>query len=480
MVPHPDGSNRVFLSNQPGKIWLATIPSEQSNMNSKVMEAKPFLDITDNVLFGTEFGLMGMAFHPNFVQNGRFFLSYNCDKLKHPRCSGRCACNTDVACDPARLGSDNGISPCQYLNVVAEFTVNGTASKPSLAKSASPLEVRRIFTMGLPYKGGHAGQILFGPADGYLYVMTGDGSDQDDPYNFAQNKKSLLGKILRLDIDNLPSDKEMRDQDLWGNYSIPRDNPYINDKDLELEIWALGLRNPWRCSFDSERPSYFLCGDTGQDQYEEIDLIVKGGNYGWRVYEGPILFHPLKSPGGNTSSSSINSIFPVLGYNHSEVDKKSGSASITGGYFYRSMTDPCMYGRYVYTDLYAFSVWVGMESLENSRNFTSAKIPFRCAHNSPMQCTFVDGNPMPALGYIFSLAEDNNKDLFFLTTTGVYRVARPSHCNFKCSKSSVTASVNDKLHSSSSMSQKNVKGQKPVYFLLFLLLPYPAGLYFIM
>ncbi|OIV97087.1 hypothetical protein TanjilG_14001 [Lupinus angustifolius] len=319
--------------------------------------------------------------------------------MRNPRCYGRCACNSDVNCDPSELGPDDGILPCQFHSVVAEFTVNGTSSKPSKAKSANPSEVRRIFSIGIPYSRGHAGQILFGPEDGYLYLMLADGSNRDDPYNFAQNKRSLLGKILRIDVNNVPSTQEINDKGLWGNYSIPMDNPYINDKELQPEIWAIGFKNPWRCSFDSQRPSYFLCGDAGQDQYEEIDMVKKGQNYGWRIYEGPFLFHPSQSPIGNNSVSSINPTFPILGYSHSDIDNITGSASIIGGYFYRSMTDPCLYGRYLYTDLYAGSIMVGIESPESSRNFSSAKITSMCAHDSPMPCSFVHGSPIPSLGF---------------------------------------------------------------------------------
>ncbi|XP_061373510.1 HIPL1 protein-like [Gastrolobium bilobum] len=448
MAPHPDGSDRAFFANVQGKIWLANIPVEGSNEILEIDESKTFLDISDDILFDSGHGLMGIAFHPNFSQNGRFFVSYNCDEMKNPTCSGRCACNSDVNCDPSKLGPDHGILPCQYHTVVAEFTVNDTSSMPSMAKSANPSEVRRIFTIAIPYSGGHAGQILFGPEDGYLYLMLSDGSSRDDPYNLAQNKRSLLGKILRIDVDNLPSTKEINDTGLWGNYSIPRDNPYVNDKELEPEIWAMGFKNPWRCSFDSLRPSYFLCGDAGQDEYEEIDVVKKGKNYGWRVYEGPFLFHPSESPRGNTSASSIHPIFPILGYSHSEIDKKTGSASIVGGYFYRSTTDPCIYGRYLYTDLYAGYVLVGTESPENSGNFTNAKISSRCAHDSPMPCSFVEGSASPTMGYVYSLAEDNKKDIYYLTSTGVYRVARPSRCNYLCTKEKVVGLQNNMPRSS--------------------------------
>ncbi|PHT88115.1 HIPL2 protein [Capsicum annuum] len=439
MAAHPDGSNRAFFTNQQGKIWLATIPDVDSGKMLELDEANPFLDLTDEVHFDTQFGMMGIAFHPKFSQNGRFFASFNCDKQSWAGCAGRCSCNSDVDCDPSKLPNDSGTRPCQFQTVIAEFTANGTASQPSEAKTAGPKEVRRIFTMGLPFTGHHGGQILFGPSDGYLYFMMGDGGGTGDPYNFSQNKKSLLGKIMRLDVDSTPSAAEITKLGLWGNYTIPKDNPYIEDKELQPEIWTLGMRNPWRCSFDSARPSYFMCADTGQDHYEEVDIITKGGNYGWRIYEGTRLFTPPKSPAENTSMiSSINPIFPVMGYNHSDVNKNEGSASITGGYFYRSTTDPCMSGRYLYADLYAGAMWAGTESPEGSGTFNTTEIPFNCAGNSPINCAFVPGSTVPALGYIFSYGEDNNKDVYLLASSGVYRVARPSRCKYTCSKENAT------------------------------------------
>ncbi|XP_042011834.1 HIPL1 protein-like [Salvia splendens] len=427
MVGHPDGSNRAFFSNQQGKIWLATIPSQGSGGVMELDEATPFLDLTDEVHFDAEFGLLGIAFHPKFTENGRFFASFNCDKAKWPECAGRCACNSDVKCDPSKLTPENAASPCQFQSVIAEFTANGTASQPSLA---NPSEVRRIFTMGLPFTSHHAGQILFGPQDGHLYFMMGDGGGAGgDPFNFAQNKKSLLGKIMRLDVNTITSATEASRLGLWGNYSIPKDNPYTQDKELQKEIWALGLRNPWRCSFDSAKPLYFACAEVGQDHYEEVNLITKGGNYGWSAYEGQYKFN---SSIANTSLGST--IFPVMGYNHSDVNTNEGSASITGGYFYRATTDPCMQGRYLFGDLYAGAIWAGTESPVNSGKFTSSKIAFSCAGDSPMRCTEAPESSAPALGYIFSFGEDNDKDVYLLTQSGVYRVVSPSRCNYACAK----------------------------------------------
>lgn len=436
MVAHPDGSNRVFLSNQPGKIWLATIPEQGSGEIIGIDESSPFFDLTDEVHFQSELGMMGLAFHPNYQNNGRFFVSFNCDKTKWPYCSGRCSCNSDVGCDPSKIGPDNGANPCRYHSVISEFTAN----QSSPGGNVNPNEVRRIFTMGLPFTTHHGGQILFGPKDGYLYFMMGDGGSIGDPYNFSQNKRSLLGKIMRLDVDNLPDSTTISESELWGNYSIPKDNPFSVDKELEPEIWALGFRNPWRCSFDLERPSYFLCGDVGQDVYEEVDIVTKGGNYGWRVYEGPFLYHPPQSPGGNTSASSIKPIFPVMGYNHSQPQNPQGSASITGGYFYRSMADPCLYGRYLYADLYGSGgIWVGMENPETSGNFTSAQVPYTCAKDTPIQCD-AENEPSPALGAIFSFGQDNSKDTFVLTSSGLYRIVSPSRCDYACSKETATSS----------------------------------------
>lgn len=435
LAPHPDGSSRIFLGSQAGKIWLATVPEQGSGGALQFEGAGPFVDLTDQVHFDSALGLMGMAFHPGFATNGRFFASYNCDRTKSPSCTGRCSCNSDVGCDPSKLGTDSGAQPCQYQVVVSEYSARGSAAAnvSQATSAADPSEVRRIFAMGLPYTSGHGGQVLFGPADGYLYLMLGDGG-KGDPFNFAQNKKSLLGKIVRLDVDSTPSSSggDLGNTSLWGNYSIPKDNPYADDSELEPEIWALGLRNPWRCSFDSERPSYFYCGDVGQDAYEEVDLISKGGNYGWRALEGPLVYHPQWAPGGNTSLSSIDAIPPIMGYSHSDVNKNIGSASIMGGYVYRGSADPCLYGRYLYADLYASAMWTGTEAPESSGNYTSALIPFSCSKESPIPCDAAAGSPLPSLGYVYSFGEDNSKDTYVLASKGVYRVVRPSLCSYTC------------------------------------------------
>ncbi|KAI3885595.1 hypothetical protein MKX03_009293 [Papaver bracteatum] len=461
MDAHPDGSNRVFLASQQGKIWLATVPEEGNGEEMVIDESNLFVDLTDTVHVDTEFGLLSVAFHPRFVHNGRFFASYICDGDQWSGCSGRCACNTDVNCDPSKLPPVFGSRACRFHVTVSEFTANSSAYDPASATRGNPSEVRRIFTMGIAYKNAIASQLLFGP-DRYLYFLTGDGETELDPYNHAQNKKSMLGKLLRLDVDNIPSATELSKRNAWGNYSIPSDNPYIYDKGSLPEIWALGLRNPWRCSFDSERPSYFLCVDSGKDQYEEVNIVMKGGNYGWPYFEGDFPFHSLNSSGGNNNMNSTDFISHVMGYDHSQANTNEGSSSIAGGFFYRSKTDPCLYSKYVFTDLYGFAMWAGTENPENSGNFTSGKVLFSCAHDSPLQCklgkTHAQG-PHLNLNYVYSMGMDNRKDIFLLTSNGVLRISRPSRCNYKCSKEKFMG-YQIPRHSHSSEADTNIEGSQ--------------------
>jgi len=148
MVPLPDGSNHAFFSNQQGKIWRATIPKEGSDGVIELDESSPFLDLSDIVHFDAQFGLMGIAVHPKFTENGRFFASFNCDKTIWPGCEGRCACNSDVNCDPSELPPDNGAQPCQYHSVIAEFTVNGTSSEPAMVNLSEKNLLISIETFG--------------------------------------------------------------------------------------------------------------------------------------------------------------------------------------------------------------------------------------------------------------------------------------------------------------------------------------------
>lgn len=160
--------------------------------------------------------------------------------------------------------------------------------------------------------------------------------------------------------------------------------------------------------------------------------MIKGGNYGWRVLEGTTAYLPLASPGGNTSAADIDAIPPVMGYAHSAVNNNVGSASITGGYVYRSGTDPCLAGRYLYADLYAQSAWAGLESPPGSARTTSR----RCRSPAPEVADPLrrrrGRSTLPSLGYIFSFGEDNAGDVYLLTSKGVYRVVDPAECGYAC------------------------------------------------
>ncbi|PNT62693.1 hypothetical protein BRADI_4g07240v3 [Brachypodium distachyon] len=425
MVAHPDGSSKAFFSRQDGKIWLATVPEQGRGDGLQLDETIPFLDLSTEGHLGSDLGLEAVAFHPDFINNGRFFVSYICDGTQSSNCAGRCSCDREVGCDPSKLGSDNDVVPCRYQLLISEYSAKGSSSSFSEATYADPSEVRRVFSMGLPYVPNHAGQILFGPSDGYLYILTGNGGIRGDPFNFSLNEKSLLGKILRIDIDELPEMNEVGNKSLWGNYAIPKDNPNTDNSNLRPEIWALGLENPWRCSFDSLRPFHLYCADDGQEQYKVVDLISKGGNYGWSgVYEDQHVQYPPWAVQGTKLTNGT--IFPIMGY---KVPSTTKSASIVGGYVYRGSADPCLYGRYLFADMYSSAMWTGTVNTDVSCKYTSASIPLSCSEKTPLPC---EGSTNSPLGRIFSFGEDNKQDGFILASQGVYRIVQPSLCGYAC------------------------------------------------
>lgn len=292
-----DESSRLFVVSQPGEIYF---------LNTSSPEDAPvkFLDIKDKVLYGGEQGLLGLAFHPGFSSNGYFFVDY-------------------VAPNPRRT-------------VIARFSVSN--SDPNLADPESELVILEIKQ---PYSNHNGGQVLFGP-DGYLYIGTGDGGSGGDPENRAQNRDSLLGKILRIDVNNSTEAE---------SYTIPADNPFAgNSSGYREEIFAYGLRNPWRFSFDSENGNLWVA-DVGQNDYEEIDIVEKGGNYGWKIMEG---FHCYNTAGCNQSGLQL----PVFEYEHNQ----DGGYSITGGYVYRGSDVPSLFGKYIYADYVSGNIWALSES----------------------------------------------------------------------------------------------------------------------
>jgi glucose/arabinose dehydrogenase len=291
----PDSSNRLAIVSQPGIIYI--FPN-----SSSVQSAKVFLDIRDSVQsIGSEEGLLGLAFHPNFKNNRYIFVNHT---GKNPR-----------------------------RDVVARYTVSAT--NPDSVVTGSRVSILEIYD---PYENHNAGQLAFGP-DGFLYIGTGDGGSGGDPQNRAQNPDSLLGKMLRIDVDN---------SDPGHNYAIPPTNPYYGMISPRPEIWAMGLRNPWRYSFDPVTGKLWLA-DVGQNAWEEIDTVQRGKNYGWRIMEGNNCYDP--STGCNQTGLTL----PVWEYMH---PGGNGSASITGGYVYRGSSILEFQGKYVYADFVFGSIWI--------------------------------------------------------------------------------------------------------------------------
>ncbi|HVF62733.1 MAG TPA: PQQ-dependent sugar dehydrogenase [Casimicrobiaceae bacterium] len=279
-----DGSSRLFVVERQGIVRVV-----QPNASSGTV----FLDVRDKVVVSNEQGLLGLAFHPAYGSNGRLFVYYT-------------------------RRSDGGI-------VIAEYRRSANANAADPAESV---------LLVIPHPGAtnhNGGMLAFGP-DGYLYAGVGDGGSANDPPNNAQNVQSLLGKILRIDIDR-------SDPALGTPYAAPADNPFVNANGRD-EIFAIGLRNPWRFSFDSATGALWV-GDVGQGAREEVHApVVKGGNYGWRVYEG------TRCTGNDPSlCNPTNFTAPLFEYSHT-----GGRCSITGGYVYRGARGTFAPGTYVYGD----------------------------------------------------------------------------------------------------------------------------------
>jgi glucose/arabinose dehydrogenase len=286
-----DGTNRLFVVEQAGTIRV--FENSSSTQLSTV-----FLDIRDRVVYGGEQGLLGLAFHPNFKANGYFYVNYT--------------------------------APNPLRTVIARYSVN--PSNPNQADKNSEVV---LLQYNQPYTNHNGGQVSFGP-DGDLYIAAGDGGSGGDPQNNAQNLGSLLGKILRIDVNNPSGGK---------NYGIPQDNPFVgNTTGYREEIYAYGLRNPWRFSFDPVT-SRLWAGDVGQNRLEEIDIIEKGKNYGWRVMEGNLCYNPP------TACNTAGLELPVLQYGRTE------GISITGGFVYRGTRIPQLTGAYIYGDYGSGHIW---------------------------------------------------------------------------------------------------------------------------
>ncbi len=283
------GDSRLFIVSQPGYIYII---DETGNVNPT-----PFLDIHNKVQYGGEQGLLGVAFHPAYNENGYFYVNY--------------------------IGNGDSTH-------ISRFNVS--SSNPDLAESSSEM---KLLTLYQPFTNHNGGDLNFGP-DGYLYFGLGDGGSGGDPGNRAQNLLQYLGKLHRIDVDQ-------------GNpYAIPVTNPFYNNPSALGEIWAYGLRNPWRFSFDRLTGDLWIA-DVGQNLYEEIDFQPSsdsgGENYGWRCYEANT---PYNTDG---CGSSENYTFPIYAYSHTM------GCSVTGGYVYRGSLYPAFYGHYFFADYCSDRIW---------------------------------------------------------------------------------------------------------------------------
>jgi glucose/arabinose dehydrogenase len=287
-----DGSGRLFVVEQAGRIRI---------VDDGELVAAPFLDIVRLVRSGGEMGLLSVAFHPRYRETGRFYVDYT-------RQRGR-----------------------QLETVIAEYRASADPAR------AAP-EGRELLVIAQPYQNHNGGQLAFG-ADGFLYIGMGDGGAAADPQNHGQRLDSLLGKLLRIDVDATPTPARA--------YGIPADNPLVAEPGRgRPELWAWGLRNPWRFSFDRGQPERLFAGDVGQNQWEEVHLVRRGDNCGWRIMEGN---QPFDVPEGFDTKTLAR---PIHDYPHRE------GQSITGGFVYRGKACPDLVGRYVFTDFYASPFWM--------------------------------------------------------------------------------------------------------------------------
>ncbi|MCC6790968.1 MAG: PQQ-dependent sugar dehydrogenase [Thermomicrobiales bacterium] len=290
IVDPNDGSGRLFVVEQVGTIRILIDGDIQD---------EPFLDIVYEISSGNEQGLLSMALHPNFAENGTFFIDY-----------------TDV----------DGNTQIERWQV--------SADNPN---QADPESAVTVLSVAQPYPNHNGGLLLFGP-DGYLYVGLGDGGSQGDPEGNGQDLGALLGKILRIDVDNPAEGQE---------YGIPDDNPFVGDEGAAGEVWAYGLRNPWRFSFDRETGDLYIA-DVGQNVYEEVSVLPAGGderNFGWNLMEGPACY-------AVENCDPAGLVAPFFSYTHDE-----GGCSVTGGYVYRGESIRALQGVYLTADYCTGLLW---------------------------------------------------------------------------------------------------------------------------
>jgi glucose/arabinose dehydrogenase len=376
VMVQPDGDDRIFIVEQPGRVRIL--------QNGELLD-EPFLDIRSKIVdLNADFderGLLGLAFHPDFANNGKFYVAYS----NH---------TTDEGAVDKRLW-------WSHTNTVSEFTVS--ADDPNVAD----LSIERVLTKIDWPQFNHNGHWIDFGADGMLYISTGDGGYANDwgiGHNVTEGNgpdlADLHGKILRIDVDNPSEGRE---------YGIPADNPFLDDPEAMPEIWALGLRNPWRCSFDMGGEGQLFCGDVQQNSYEEVSVIGAGENMGWRVMEATHCFD-FENPNTHPESCSDGDLVPpILEYKNctAQPDGCLG-ISVTGGYVYRG-SNADWDGKYIFGD------WSKGFAVRDGQIFVATKEGDSWSMEQA-NVTNTDG-PTP---YILAFGQDAEGEVYALTslTTG--------------------------------------------------------------
>jgi glucose/arabinose dehydrogenase len=376
MMVQPPGDDRLFVVEQWGRIRI---------VNNGELRAEPFLDIRNKIVKQhhdfDERGLLGLAFHPDFANNGKFYVAYSAH---------------------LNFQQDLGVMFWwDHTNVVAEYTVS--SENPNAANPNSERIIHSLNWLQFNHNGHWIG---FGK-DGMLYISTGDGGYANDwgiGHNVTegngQDLRSLHGKILRIDVNGSEGDK---------NYAIPADNPFVGNNDALPEIWAYGLRNPWRCSFDMGGES-LICGDVQQNSYEEVSVIEKGGNHGWRKKEATHCFDYQKPDEHPASCDTAGMVDPIIEYKNctAQPDGCKG-ISVTGGYVYRGSASDWD-GKYIFGD------WSKSFAEKDGQIFIATKGADGNWTMEDAAVTDMEGK----LPYILAFAQDAAGEVYALTsvTTG--------------------------------------------------------------
>ena len=317
---HESDPGYAYVVVQPGQIFRVAREGDSGARDV-------FLDLDGKAYVGDnwEEGLLGFAFDPDYANNGQVFVCYS-EK-------------TDMRTGEMGKGKK---AKSTRQSVISRFDTKVGEDGVRVVDLGSELRVMTIFQ---PFGNHNGGTIVFGP-DGMLYIAVGDGGAQRDPFKNSQDKSSLLGKVLRIDVRNATGDKP---------YAIPADNPFVGEEGARGEVWCYGLRNPWRIAFDRKTGDLW-CGDVGQFRIEEVDRLVKGGNYGWNYMEGTEVFRK------RAKTRPKDMIPPVA-----EYGRKDG-VSVTGGFVYRGKAIPELDGCYIYGDFSTFRIWAVHEDRENGNH----------------------------------------------------------------------------------------------------------------